>query len=35
VGEGKPGEITRSIQELYFRVVRGHEPRYEHWLTYV
>lgn len=35
VGEGKPGEITKSIQELYFRVVRGHEPRYEHWLTYV
>ncbi len=35
VGEGTPGEITRSIQELYYRVVRGHEPRYEHWLTYV
>jgi branched-chain amino acid aminotransferase len=35
VGEGKPGEITRSIQEQYHRVVRGHEPRYEHWLTYV
>ena len=35
VGEGKPGEITRSIQELYHRVVRGAEPRYEHWLTYV
>ena len=35
VGEGKPGEITKSIQELYFRVVRGQEPRYEHWLTYV
>jgi branched-chain amino acid aminotransferase len=35
VGNGTPGEVTRSIQELYFRVVRGHEPRYEHWLTYV
>ena len=35
VGEGKPGEITRTIQEMYHRVVRGMEPRYEHWLTYV
>lgn len=35
VGEGKPGEITKSIQEQYHRVVRGHEPRFEHWLTYV
>lgn len=35
VGEGKPGEITRYVQELYHRVVRGDEPRYEHWLTYV
>jgi branched-chain amino acid aminotransferase len=35
VGAGTPGSITQSIQELYFRVVRGNEPRYEHWLTYV
>ncbi|MBL8912234.1 MAG: branched-chain amino acid transaminase [Archangium sp.] len=35
VGEGKPGETTRYVQELYHRIVRGHEPRYEHWLTYV
>ncbi len=35
VGEGKPGELTRYVQELYHRVVRGAEPRYEHWLTYV
>ena len=35
VGDGKPGEITKSIQELYYRVVRGDEPRYEHWLTFV
>ena len=35
VGEGKVGEITRMVQDMYFRVVRGHEPRYEHWLTYV
>ncbi|MCU0702012.1 MAG: branched-chain amino acid transaminase [Myxococcaceae bacterium] len=35
VGEGKPGPITQSVQELYFRVVRGHEPKYLHWLSYV
>jgi len=26
---------VRKIQELYFRVVRGQEPRYAEWLTYV
>jgi branched-chain amino acid aminotransferase len=35
VGEGKPGPVTQSIQELFFRVVRGHEPKYAEWLTYV
>lgn len=35
VGKGKPGEITRRLQEVFFRVVRGEEPGYEHWLTYV
>lgn len=35
VGDGKPGPITQAVQALYHRVVRGHEPRYEHWLTYV
>jgi branched-chain amino acid aminotransferase len=33
VGEGTPGELTRAIQETYFRVVRGHEPKYQGWLT--
>ncbi len=35
VGEGKPGPITKMVQDTYFRVVRGQEPAYEHWLTYV
>jgi branched-chain amino acid aminotransferase len=35
VGEGKPGPICSTVQTLYHRVVRGMEPRYEHWLTYV
>jgi branched-chain amino acid aminotransferase len=35
IGEGKPGPITRFVQETYFRAVRGQEPRYAEWLTYV
>ncbi len=32
IGEGKRGRITARLQELYFRVVRGEEKGYEHWL---
>lgn len=35
IGEGKPGPVTRRLQEVFFRVVRGEEERYAHWLTYV
>lgn len=35
VGAGKPGPITQYVQETYFRAVRGQEPRYTEWLTYV
>ena len=35
VGTGKPGPITQYVQETYFRTVRGQEPRYIEWLTYV
>jgi len=35
VGDGKPGPVTRRIQEAYLRVVRGEDSRYEDWLTYV
>jgi branched-chain amino acid aminotransferase len=33
IGTGKPGPITRRVQETYFRAVRGEEPRYRDWLT--
>ena len=33
VGNGAVGPLTRRLQELYFRAVRGEEPRYRHWLT--
>jgi branched-chain amino acid aminotransferase len=35
VGTGKPGEICRFVQDAYFRTVRGGDPRYADWLTYV
>jgi branched-chain amino acid aminotransferase len=35
VADGKPGALTKAVQETYFRVVRGLEPKYHHWLTYV
>jgi branched-chain amino acid aminotransferase len=33
IGNGRVGEHTRRLQELYFRAVRGEEPRYKDWLT--
>jgi branched-chain amino acid aminotransferase len=35
VGDGKPGPLTKAVQETYFRVVRGLEPKYHEWLTFV
>jgi branched-chain amino acid aminotransferase len=35
VGPGKPGAICKFVQDSYFRVVRGGDPRYSEWLTYV
>src|SRR5437868_6318325 len=33
VGDGRVGRHTQRLQELYFRAVRGDEPRYREWLT--
>jgi len=35
VGEGKPGPVTRAVQEAYFAAVRGEDDRYQGWLDYV
>lgn len=35
VGAGRPGPMTTALQAAYFRAVRGEEPRYREWLTYV
>jgi branched-chain amino acid aminotransferase len=33
VGTGKPGNITRQLQQLYFDVVQGKVEAYRHWCT--
>jgi branched-chain amino acid aminotransferase len=33
IGDGRVGRQSRRLQELYFRAVRGEEPKYRHWLT--
>ncbi len=35
IGTGKPGPITRALQDKYFQVVEGRDPKYQHWLTYI
>jgi len=32
---GKPGEITKKLQEKFFAVVKGEEDKYSDWLEYV
>ncbi len=35
VGEGRPGPVTKQIQETYFRAVRGEIDQYKDWLDHV
>ncbi len=35
IGKVCPGSITKKLQQLYSKVVRGELARYERWLTYV
>lgn len=35
VGSGQMGPVTRQLQDRYFRIVRGQDPAYRHWLTEV
>jgi branched-chain amino acid aminotransferase len=35
IGDGKPGPITRRIQDTFNAVVRGQRPEYRKWLSYV
>jgi branched-chain amino acid aminotransferase len=35
VGSGRPGKITKEIQQTYFATVRGEVDQYKEWLDYV
>jgi len=35
IGAGTRGPVTERLQSLYFDVVHGRLPQYEHWLEYV
>ena len=34
IGDGKPGPITRRIQQTFEQVVRGRRPEYRKWLAF-
>jgi branched-chain amino acid aminotransferase len=35
IGDGRPGTMTRRLQETFFAIVRGRDDRYRSWLSYV
>lgn len=35
IGDGMRGPITTEIQKAFFDAVKGLNPKYDHWLTYV
>jgi len=35
IGSGTRGPITEQIQTTFFNAVKGKDPKYAHWLTYV
>jgi len=35
IGNGKPGNITKKLQNIFFDIVKGGNSKYSHWLTYI
>ena len=35
IGPGTPGPVTQKLQSAYFEVVKGQNPKYHHWLTFI
>jgi branched-chain amino acid aminotransferase len=35
IGPGKPGEITKLLQKLFFDIVAGKDSTHQSWLTYI
>ena len=34
IGEGKAGPVAKALQAAFFKVAKGQDPRYAHWLTH-
>jgi branched-chain amino acid aminotransferase len=35
IGSGKPGEVTKRLQHIFFETVKGKNKKYKKWLTYL
>lgn len=35
IGDGRPGPVTKKLQNLFFRIVKGEAGGYKSWLTYI
>jgi branched-chain amino acid aminotransferase len=35
IGKGKPGPVTKKLQNLFFKIVKGNTSKYRSWLTYI
>jgi len=35
IGSGSRGPVTKKLQELFFKVVAGEDPRYQRWLAHI
>jgi branched-chain amino acid aminotransferase len=35
IGKGKPGPVTKKLQSLFFKIVKGKAKAYKSWLTYI
>ena len=35
IGSGKPGPVTKRLQDAFFSIVHGKDSRYKNWLTYL
>jgi branched-chain amino acid aminotransferase len=35
IGKGEAGPVALELRERYLRAVRGEDPQFAHWLTYV
>jgi branched-chain amino acid aminotransferase len=35
IGKGRPGPVTKKLQSLFFKIVKGQSAAYKSWLTYI